>query len=105
MNTAYIVCRGCGSRIYTPFICRCDAPPHFVATCPRCGYRGVYSYEDLAEQDEKMCRESCEKVSNFKQKLDTYIGLSMLVDAVTTVMANVAKMLFDTEEKKEDKQK
>jgi hypothetical protein len=105
MSTAYIVCRKCGSRIGTPFICRCDAPAHFVATCPRCGYRGVYSDTDIVEPDEKMCRESCEKLAGFSEKLYTCTGLSMLVDAVATMVLNIAKMLFGTEEEKEDKQK
>ena len=103
MNYAYIVCRMCGFRVSTPFVCRCDALPHFIVTCPRCGCRGVYSYENLVEPNEKMCRESCEKSAELSEKLYTYTGLSMLVDAIATVVLNVARMLSGTEEEKENK--
>jgi len=104
VSTAYIVCRRCGYRIGTPFVCHCDAPLHFAVTCPKCGYRGVYSYADLIEQDKEACKESCKKASELKQRLGTYIGLSMLVDAIITVAVNIVQMLT-TEEQKEGNKK
>lgn|GEM_PF-1313793 len=54
----YIVCRGCGYRIDLPFRLRSEAPIHFAVTCPRCGYRDVYSYADIVE--EGVYRHTCE---------------------------------------------
>jgi len=46
----YIICRNCGYRIDLLFRLRSEAPIHFVVTCPRCGYRGVYSDVDIVEE-------------------------------------------------------
>jgi len=46
----YIICRNCGYRIDLPFRLRSEAPIHFVVSCPRCGYRGIYSDADIVEE-------------------------------------------------------
>jgi len=46
----YIICRNCGYRIDLLFRLRSEVPIHFVVTCPRCGYRGVYSDVDIVEE-------------------------------------------------------
>ena len=54
----YIVCRRCSYRFPLSFRLRTEALIHFVITCPRCGYRGVYSDVDIAE--EGVYRHTCE---------------------------------------------
>jgi len=103
MSTAYIVCRNCGYRIGTPFECWCDAPIHFVVTCPKCGYRGVYSYASLVVADKEKCEEECKKVAGLRERFYTAIGLSLLADALSTIMVNIIQMLTTEEQKEENK--
>ena len=56
--TTHIICRCCGYKITLGFRLRSEAPIHFVVACPRCGYRGVYSYVDVVE--EGVYRHTCE---------------------------------------------
>jgi len=103
MSSAYIVCRKCGYRIGTPFECWCDAPIHFVVTCPKCGYRDVYNYTSLVVADREKCEEECKKMAGLRERLYTAIGLSLLTDALSTIIVNTMQMLLDTEEKKENR--
>jgi predicted nucleic-acid-binding Zn-ribbon protein len=101
MNYAYIICRKCGYRIGTVFECWCDAPIHFVVTCPKCGYRGVYSYASLIA--DKKCEEKCKKVAELRERFYTATGLSLLADALSTIMVNIKQMLTTEEQKEENK--
>jgi predicted nucleic-acid-binding Zn-ribbon protein len=103
MSTAHIVCRKCGFKIGTPFECWCDAPAHFIVTCPRCGYRGVYSYADIVVANKERCVEKCRELVGLRERLYTAVGLPLLADAVSTVLVNIVQMLLGAEQKEEDK--
>jgi len=47
---SHVTCRKCGSRIRLAVRLRSLAPAMFTATCPSCGFRGVYSYVDIVEE-------------------------------------------------------
>jgi len=51
----YVVCRGCGARLYLPFRRRAHMAPDLIAfrlRCPRCGHEDAYSLADVAEEPE-----------------------------------------------------
>ena len=63
---SYVVCRKCSHKINVVF-CHCDSPIHFVVICPKCGYRGIYSYADIVDAEE--CRELCGYVYMMRVKI------------------------------------
>jgi len=105
VNTAYLVCRNCGYKIQTPFVCWCDAPIHFIATCPKCGYRGVYSYTDLVVHNEEECKKSCRKLAEIKQKIDTDIATLIFADILKTILKAVDEAITESLKQKEENKK
>jgi uncharacterized protein (DUF2225 family) len=103
MNYACIVCRNCGYKIQTPFVCWCDAPVHFIVTCPKCGYRAVYSDTDLVVHNKEECEKSCKEAASISEKILTSMGISILIDAIMSVATNVIQALATEEQKEENK--
>jgi len=56
--TIYVVCKRCGFKIPLAVRLRSEAPFLFSATCPSCGFKGVYSYAEIIE--EGIYRATCE---------------------------------------------
>jgi hypothetical protein len=48
--STYVVCKQCGCRVPLRVRLRSEAPLHFAATCPRCGYTGVYHRLEIVEE-------------------------------------------------------
>jgi predicted nucleic acid-binding Zn ribbon protein len=86
---AHVRCSRCGTPIELVIDCYCEAPTFFTATCPKCGFRDVYSYVNVIDSDPRKCVEVCREVLEFRQALSTLnIG-----KAVVLLMERLVKVL------------
>lgn len=64
-------CSRCGTPIELVIDCYCEAPTLFTATCPKCGFRDVYTYVNVVDSDLRKCEDVCREVREFRQALTT----------------------------------
>jgi DNA-directed RNA polymerase len=87
---SYVVCRKCSHKINVPF-CHCDSPIHFVATCSKCGYRGVYSYADIVDAEE--CKELCNYVYVLREKLMKLHTTILIYTSTETLIQQLKRLI------------
>jgi DNA-directed RNA polymerase subunit RPC12/RpoP len=91
---AHVRCSRCGTPIELVIECGCEAPTFFTATCPKCGFRDVYTYVNVVDSDPQKCEEVCREVREFRQALETLnIGKTvvLLMEKLVKALREVRK--------------
>jgi hypothetical protein len=68
----------------------------FVFICPKCGYRGVYGYQNII--DSEKCKEKCKRSIEILERLLKIIQAVELYSLIQNIDKQLKRLLFEEKE-------